>query len=52
MLSRCKLTALFGVLLLAVAIETTIKNAESSTIKDLIKLTYSNSSTLTHQARK
>ena len=52
MLSRFKLMAFFGALLLAVAIETTIKNAEPSTIKDLLKLTYSNSRTLSHQAGK
>jgi hypothetical protein len=50
MLSLSKLLALFTALLLAVAIGTTIKNADKKTIKDLIELTYSNSSTFSQQA--
>jgi hypothetical protein len=50
MLSRFKLLALFAALLLAVTIGTTIKNATPNTVKDLIKLAYSNSSTLGYQA--
>ena len=51
MLSRFKLVALFTALLLAVVIGTTIKNADPKIIKDLIELTYSNSSTISQQAR-
>jgi hypothetical protein len=50
MLSLYKLLALIAALLLANAIGTTIKNADKKTIKDLIELTYSDSSTLSHQA--
>ncbi len=50
MLTLFKLMALFTALILAVAIETTIKNADPETIKDLIELTYSNYSTLSHHA--
>jgi hypothetical protein len=46
MLSLSKLLALFAAYLLAVTIGTNIKNADKKTIKDLIELTYSNSSTL------
>ena len=52
MLSRLKRAALFAALLLAVATGTTIQNADPNTVKDLIELTYSNSSTLSHQAGK
>ena len=52
MLSQFKRAALIAALLLAVAIGTTIKNADLSTIKDLIELTYSNSTTPSHQAGK
>ncbi len=50
MLSRFKLITLIAALLIAVAIGKTIKNADPSTIKDLIELTYSKSSSLSHQA--
>jgi hypothetical protein len=52
MLSRFKLMALFAALILAVTIGTNIKNADPDTIKDFLELTYSNSSTLSHQAGK
>jgi hypothetical protein len=52
MLNRFKLMALFAALILAVAIGTTINNADPDTIKDFLELTYSNSSTLSHQAGK
>ena len=48
MLRRLKLTALFTALLLAVTTGTTINNADSNTIKDLIELTYTHTSTLSH----
>ena len=48
MLSRLKRAALFAALLLAVTTGTTIKNADPDTIKDLIELTYTNTSTLSH----
>ncbi len=52
MLSRFKLAVFIAALLLAVAIGTTIKNADPSTIKDLIELTYSKSTKPSHQAGK
>ncbi len=51
MLSLSKLLALFAAYLLAVTIGTNIKNADKKTIKDLIELTYSNSITLSQQAK-
>ena len=52
MLSQFKRAALSAALLLAVAIGTTIQNADPNTVKDLIELTYLNSSTLSHKAGK
>ena len=48
MLSRLKCASLFAALLLAVTTGTTINNADPNTIKDLIELTYTNTSTLSH----
>jgi hypothetical protein len=52
MLSQFKRAVLFAALLLAFTIGTTIKNADQNTIKDLLELNYSNSSTLSHKAGK